>query len=70
MKKFGDTTGNIRTSQNQQVTTMLEDIKQKAGEVILIAITPRTSIELPAHLTQSEIEARVANYIKLHTSKI
>lgn len=29
------------------------------GDVVLVAITPRTTIELPAHLTQAEIDARV-----------
>lgn len=59
-----------RTAINQQVESLLKDIKQKAGEVILIQITARTTIELPAHLSQAERDARVANYIKLHKSKV
>ena len=29
--------------------------------MVLVAITPRTTIELPAHLTQAEIEAQSEN---------
>ncbi len=32
------------------------------GDMVLVAITPRTTIELPAHLTQAEIDARVEIY--------
>lgn len=59
-----------RSNINQQVESLLKDLKQKTGEVILVPITDRTSIELPAHLSQAEREARVANYIKLHKSKV
>ena len=41
-----------------------------ACKVVLVAITPRTTIELPAHLTQAEIDARVEVYKKLHSSKV
>ena len=47
-------------SPNQQAENMLNDYKKKVGEVVLVAITPRTTIELPAHLSQAE----------LHNSKI
>ena len=30
--------------------------------MVLVAITPRTTIELPAHLAQAEIDARVEIY--------
>lgn len=69
-KKEGGISRSERTSPNQQVTLLLNDIKEKSGEVILIAISPRTTIELSAHLSQSERDARVANYIRLHKSKI
>ncbi|GEM_PF-2193094 len=61
---------NSRTHVNEQVETLLKDMKNKAGAMILVPITSRTSIELPASLSKEEIEARVANYKKLHTSKI
>ena len=44
--------------------------ERKVGEVILVAITPRTTIELPANLSQAEIAERVELYKKLHSSKI
>lgn len=48
----------------------LKEYKKKVGEVILVAITPRTTIELPAHLSQAEIAERVELYKNLHSSKI
>jgi len=68
--KSGGITRSERSTVTQQVESVLKDIKQKAGEVILVQITDRTSIELPAHLSQAERDARVANYIKLHKSKV
>jgi len=70
IRKGGEITRSERTTVNQQVETMLQDIKQKTGKVILVAITNRTSIELPAHFTQDQIDERVAKYIELHKSKI
>jgi len=69
-KKEGEITRKERISVNQQAETALREIKEKTGDVVLIAISGRTTIELPAHLSQAEREARVANYIRLHTSKI
>jgi len=59
-----------RYGSNEQTENLLEDIKKKSGDVIRIAITKRTIIELPASMTQEEVDARVANYKRLHTSKI
>lgn len=56
--------------ETQQVASMLKGMKDRTGDVVLIAITKRTTIELPAHLSQEERDARVANYLKLHQSKI
>ncbi|MCD8167677.1 MAG: hypothetical protein LUE93_17230 [Bacteroides sp.] len=53
-----------------QAENLLQSIKDKSGAVIRVAITPRTMIELPASLTPEEIEMWVANYKKLHASKI
>lgn len=57
-------------SPNQQAENMLNDYKKKVGKVVLVAITPRTTIELPAHLSQAEREVRIEVYKKLHNSKI
>ncbi len=69
-KKEGSITGIERSSANQHVKLLLRDIKEKLGEVILVAINSRTTIELSAHLSQSERDARVENYIRLHKSNI
>ncbi|WP_029905086.1 hypothetical protein [Prevotella sp. 10(H)] len=69
-KKEGEITRQERSSVNQQAELTLREIKEKKGDVILIAISSRTTIELPAHLSQAERDARVANYIRLHASKI
>ena len=42
-------------SSNQLTENAIKEHKKKVGEVILVAITPRTTIELPAHLSQVEI---------------
>jgi hypothetical protein len=68
-KKSGTMHSNGSLS-NYQVESLLKEIKEKAGEVVRIAITDRTTIELPAHLSQAERDARVANYISLHKSTI
>lgn len=59
-----------RSAINQQVESILKDLKEKTGDVILIQITDRTTIELPAHLSQAERDERVANYIKRHNLKV
>ncbi|MCD7936735.1 MAG: hypothetical protein LUG98_07745 [Tannerellaceae bacterium] len=68
-KKEGKVTRIERTSATHQAELILKGIKEKAGEVVLVAISNRTTIELPASLSQVERDARVANYIKLHQSK-
>lgn len=55
---------------NQLIENTLKEHKKRVGEVVLIAITPRTTIELPAHLSQTEIDERVELYKKLHSLKI
>lgn len=69
-KKEAEITRSDRTSVTQQAEVILKEMKRKAGDVILVAISNRTTIELPAHLSQTERDARVANYIRLHRSKI
>ena len=60
----------VRPETNQLAENALKEHKKKDGEVILVAITPRTTIELPANLSQAEIAERVELYKKLHSSKI
>ncbi|MBP8023300.1 MAG: hypothetical protein KAY69_01855 [Paludibacter sp.] len=55
-----------KASASQQITSILKNMKDKTGETIRISINKRTTIELPACLTQAEQDARVANYMKLH----
>ena len=49
----------VRPETNQLAENALKEHKKKVGEVILVAITPRTTIELPANLSQAEIAERV-----------
>ncbi len=69
-KKEGEITRSERTSATQQAAFVLKNAKERAGDVIHVVISDRTTIELPAHLSQKEIDARVERYIKLHKSKI
>ena len=69
-KKDGEITRSERTSATQQAESVLKNVKERAGDVIHVVISDRTTIELPAHLSQEEIDARVEKYIKLHKSKI
>ena len=69
-KSQGDVTRPARTSVAQQAESVLKNAKEKAGDVIHVSISERTTIELPAHLSQEEIDARVEKYIRLHKSKI
>lgn len=59
-----------RSIANQLIENSLKEYKKSVGEVVLVAITPRTTIELPANLTQEERELRIENYKRLHTSKV
>lgn len=58
------------TSSSQLTENAIKEYKKGLGEMILVAITPRTTIELPANLTKEEIDARVEIYKKLHSSKV
>lgn len=58
------------TSSSQLTENAIKEYKKGLGEMIMVAITPRTTIELPANLTKEEIDARVEIYKKLHTSKV
>ncbi|MDR1259337.1 MAG: hypothetical protein LBK65_08700 [Tannerellaceae bacterium] len=69
-KKEREITHSERASATQQAGYVLKSAKEKSGDVIHIAISARTTIELPAHLSQEEIDARVKKYISLHKSKV
>lgn len=58
------------TSSSQLTENAIKEYKKGLGEMIMVAITPRTTIELPANLTKEEIAARVEIYKKLHSSKV
>lgn len=59
-----------RNQANQLIENSLKEYKKSIGEVILVSVGPRTTIELPASPTQAEREARIEIYKKLHSSKI
>ena len=59
-----------RNQANQLIENSMKEYKKIVGEVILVSVGPRTTIELPASLTQAEREARIEIYKKLHSSKI
>ena len=59
-----------RNQANQLIENSLKEYKKSIGQVIPVSVGPRTTIELPASLTQAEREARIEIYKKLHSSKI
>lgn len=61
---------NVMVSSNQLTQNALKEHKRKVGEVVLIAISPRTTTELPASLSLEEREIRIELYKKLHSSKV
>lgn len=69
-KKEGEITRSERASATQQAESALKNAKERAGEVIHVTISDRTTIELPAHLSQEEIDARVEKYLRLHKSNV
>ena len=54
----------------QMTEHAIKEYKKGLGDVVLVAVSARTTIELPAHLSQAEIDARIENYKKLHSSKV
>lgn len=55
---------------NQMIENSLKEYKKSIGDVVLISVGPRTTIELPASLTQDERDARIEIYKKLHSTRI
>lgn len=70
MMKKGNMVRSEMGSSGQSTENALKEYKKSVGDVVLVAISPRTSIELPAHLSQAEIDARVEVYRSLHKSKV
>ena len=69
MKK-GNMIRSEMNSSNQLTENVLKEYKKSVGDVVLVAISPLTSIELPAHLSQAERDLRIEIYKKLHSSKV
>lgn len=69
-KKTGDITRSERASAAEQAASVLKNAKQQAGKVIHVTISDRTILELPAHLSQEEIDARIKKHIEHRKSKI
>ena len=57
-------------SSSQFTANVIKEYKKGLGDVVLVAITPRTTIELPAHLTQAVTDALIEIHKKLHSSKL
>ena len=69
-KKAGAITRTGRLSENEQAELILKNAKKNAGDVIHIAISDRTTIELSAHLSPEEIKVRVDRYKELRMTKV
>ena len=50
-------------SSSQFTENVIKEYKKGLGDMVLVAITPRTTIELPAHLTQAEIDGLTRNFL-------
>ena len=53
-----------RVKPEELLKKIVEDHKERVGDVICIRIDSRTSIELPAHLSEEKRVERVNNYIR------
>lgn len=69
-KKRGNMMRSEMGSSGQSTENALKEYKKSVGDVVLVTISPRTTIELPAHLSKAEIDARVEVYKSLHKSKV
>ena len=69
MKK-GETMRSDANLSSQLTKNALKEHKKRVGEVVLVAISPRTTIELPANRSQAERDVRIELYKKLHSSKV
>lgn len=55
-----------RSASGHLAENVLREHKKNVGEVVYIAISARTTLELPAHLSQEERDVRIENYKKRH----
>ena len=55
---------------NKSTKQMLKEHKNRIGDVVLVKISERTTIELPAALSQEEKNARIEQYKKTHSAKM
>ncbi|MDR1224146.1 MAG: hypothetical protein LBL07_14895 [Tannerella sp.] len=55
---------------NKSTKQMLKEHRDRVGKVVQVRITDRTTIELPAGLSQEELDARIEHYKSMHKSKI
>lgn len=69
-KKYGAITRTGRLSDSEQAELTLRNAKMNAGDVIHIAISGRTTIELSADLSPEEIKVRVNRYKEFHKSQV
>ncbi|MFV0538922.1 MAG: hypothetical protein ACK5M3_16385 [Dysgonomonas sp.] len=53
-----------RLSQEEMLKQLLNDHKQSLGDMVSIRIDSRTSIEVPANMSEEDREKRVKNYLK------
>lgn len=67
LRKEGKISYSEKAVAANQTVNILNGIKQTRVDMVRIAIDKRTSIELPASLTQDERDERVAIYIRMHT---
>lgn len=56
-------------SQEEHIVQMLKEHKKWVGEVILVKIDERTSIELPASMSREQIEERKILFLENQKNK-
>jgi len=66
IRKDGKISYSEKVISAKQTVSILNELKHKNGAMVRVIIDKRTSIELPASLSQSEIDERVAVYIRTH----
>lgn len=66
LRKEGKVSYSEKNQTSKQTENLLNELKHNKVETVRIAIDRRTSIELPASLTQEERDERVAVYMRTH----
>lgn len=57
-------------SSSQFTENVIKEYKKGLGDMVLVAITPRTTIELPAHLTQAEINSNSTGFFFTYATRL